>query len=150
MTRFIDSMTRFADRRPVVAPPVVLVLRILGAALLATMGGIHLYLWSVGFENITVIGPAFMLNAIAGLVLAIGVLLAPRRLLGWVAAAGALLQLGTFLALMLALTVGLFGYHESTGATLFWPTVIVEVVATVVLAILAGVQPRESLVARAR
>jgi hypothetical protein len=138
-------MSRLVDRRPVVAPPVVLVLRILGAALLAAMGAIHLYLWSTGFNNISVIGPAFMLNAIAGFVLAIGVLLAPRRLLGWVAAAGALLQLGTFLALMLAVTVGLFGYNESTQATLFWPTVVVELAGAVVLAVLAAVRARETV-----
>ncbi len=137
-------MSRLVDRRPAVAPSVVLGLRILGAVLLAAMAGIHLYLWSIGFKNITGLGPAFLLNTIAGFALAIAVLLAPRRLLGWVAAVGALLEFGTFAALMLALTVGLFGYHESTSATLFWPTVIVELAGTVVLAALAGVRVRET------
>jgi hypothetical protein len=67
-------MSRLVDRRPVVAPPAVRVLRILGAALLVAMGAIHLYLWSTGFKNIPVIGPSFMLNAIAGVVLALGVI----------------------------------------------------------------------------
>jgi hypothetical protein len=136
-------MSRLVDRRPAVAPPVVLVLRILGAALLAAMAWIHLYLWNQGYSDIDVIGPAFLLNAIAGFVLAIGVLLAPRRLLGWVAAAGALLQAGTFGALMLSVTVGLFGFEETTAASLFWETVIVELCGTVVLAILAAVRARE-------
>jgi hypothetical protein len=136
-------MSRLVDRRPAVAPPVVLVLRILGAALLVAMAWIHLYLWNQGYSDIDLIGPAFLLNAIAGFVLAIGVLLAPRRLLGWVAAAGALLQIGTFGALMLSVTVGLFGFHETTSASLFWETVIVELAGTVVLAVLAGVRVRE-------
>jgi hypothetical protein len=136
-------MIRLVDRRPAVAPPVVLILRVLGAALLVAMAWIHLYLWNQGYSDIDVIGPAFMLNAIAGFVLAIGVLLAPRRLLGWVAAAGALLQAGTLGALMLSVTVGLFGFVETTSASLFWETVIVEVAGAVVLAVLAGVRVRE-------
>jgi hypothetical protein len=149
-TRILDRpvkeapMSRLVDRRPYVAPSVVLVLRILGAALLAAMAGIHLYLWSIGFKNITGIGPAFLVNTVAGFGMAVAVLLAPRRLLGGVAAAGALLLFGTFAALMLAMTVGLFGYHEGSNATLFWPTVIVEVTGTAVLAVLAGVRARES------
>ena len=95
-------MARLVDRRPVVSPSVVLVLRVLGAALLVAMAWIHLYLWGQGYSNIDVIGPAFMLNAIAGFVLAVGVLVTPRRLLGWVAAAGALLEFGTFAALVCA------------------------------------------------
>jgi hypothetical protein len=124
---------------------VVLVLRVLGAALLAAMAAIHLYLWTQGYKTVSIIGPAFVLNAIAGFVLAIGVLLTPRRLLGWVAAAGALLELGTFGALMLSITVGLFGFHETTAAELFWETVAVELVGTVVLAVLAGVRVRETV-----
>jgi hypothetical protein len=138
-------MSRLVDRRPEVAPSVVLVLRILGAALLAAMAGIHLYLWSIGFKDFVGIGPAFLVNTVAGFGMAIAVLLTPRRLLGWVAAAGALLEFGTFAALMLALTVGLFGYHENTDATLFWPTVVVEVAGTILLAALAGVRAREAV-----
>src|SRR4051794_15841248 len=71
-----DAMSRLVDRRPAVAPPVVLVLRVLGAALLAAMAWIHLYLWGQGYSDIHLIGPAFMLNAVAGFVLAAAVLVA--------------------------------------------------------------------------
>jgi uncharacterized protein (DUF983 family) len=136
-------MGRRADRRPAVPAPVVLVLRVLGAVLLAAMAWIHLYLWSQGYSGIAVIGPAFLVNAIAGFALAAGLLGTPRRLLGWVAAAGALLQAGTLGALLLSVTGGLFGFVETTAATLFWQAVVVEVTGAVVLALLAAVRVRE-------
>ena len=123
-------------------PPVVLVLRVFGAALLAAMAWIHLDLWGRGYSTIDVIGPAFVLDAIAGFVLATGVLLTPRRLLGWVAVAGALLELGTFGALMISVTVGLFGFHETTAAPLFWEAVVVELLGALVLGVLAGARER--------
>lgn len=130
----------FQDRRPVVPRAVSVVLRLLGAALLVAMGWIHLDLWLDGYDGIDVIGPLFLLNAVLGFALAIGVLVAPARLLGWVAAAGALLQAGTLGALVLSTTVGLFGFQESTAAPLFWETVWVEAVGAVVLAVLAAVR----------
>jgi hypothetical protein len=125
------------------SPPVALTLRIVGTALLAATAWIHLYLWSGGYSTIAVVGPAVLLGAIAGFALAIGVLLAPRRLLGWVAAAGALLELGTFAALLLSVTVGLFGFVETTAAPLFWEAVAVALAGTAVLAVLAGVPVQE-------
>jgi hypothetical protein len=136
-------MRRRADRRPAVPAQVVLVLRVLGAVLLAAMAWIHLYLWGQGYSGIAVIGPAFLVNAVAGFALAAGLLGTPRRLLGWVAAAGALLQAGTLGALLLSVTVGLFGFVETTAATLFSQAVVVEVTGAVVLALLAAVRVRE-------
>ena len=43
-------------------------LRALGAALLAAMAWIHLHLWLDGYRTIDVIGPAFLLNTLAGAV----------------------------------------------------------------------------------
>jgi hypothetical protein len=120
------------DRRP--ATGLVWVLRILGAALLAAMGWIHLDLWLDGYRSIDVIGPAFLLNAVAGFGFAALLLLAPRALLPWVAALGGLTALGTLAGLLLATTVGLFGFVETTAATLWWESFWAEVAAVVVLA----------------
>jgi hypothetical protein len=136
-------MRHRADRRPAVPAPVVLVLRVLGAVLLAAMAWIHLYLWGQGYSGIAVIGPAFLVNAIAGFALAAGLLGTPRRLLGWVAAAGALLELGTLAALLLSVTVGLFGFVETTSAPLFWEMVVVALAGMAVLGVLAGVPVRD-------
>jgi hypothetical protein len=118
---------------------VVIGLRVLGALLLAAAGGIHLYLWSTGYDTIDWIGPLFLLNAVGAFVLAVAVLAAPRRLVFWPAAAGALLQIGTLGGLVLSSTVGLFGFVESSAASYYWESVIVESVGFVVLATLAGI-----------
>ena len=101
-------------------------LRMLGAVLLVAMAGIHLYLWLDGYRDIEWIGPLFLLNVVAGVLLCLAVLAPPRRWLAPVAALGALLQAGTLGGLILAVWVGLFGFVESTRATLFWPSVFVE------------------------
>lgn len=127
-------------RRP--ATGVVWALRVLGALLLAGMGWIHLSLWLDGYRTIDVIGPAFLLNTIAGFGLAVLLLVTPRALLSWVAALGALTALGTLGGLVLATTVGLFGFKESTDAEFWWQSFWVEVAAVVVLAALAGLAAR--------
>ena len=118
---------------------VALGLRGAGALLLVAAGAIHLYLWSTGYDTIDWIGPLFLHNAVGAGVLALAVLATPRRLLFWPAAAGALLQIGTLGGLVLSSTVGLFGFMESSAASYYWDSVIVESGGFVVLAVLAGI-----------
>jgi hypothetical protein len=129
------SAPSIADRRA--GTGLLWALRVLGAALLAAMGWIHLDLWTDGYRTIDVIGPAFLLNTIAGFGLAVLLLVTPRALVPWVAAVGALTASGTLAGLLLATTVGLFGFTESTAARLWWESFWVEVAAVVVLAALA-------------
>jgi hypothetical protein len=117
-------------------------LRILGAALLAGMAWIHLDLWLDGYRTIDVIGPAFLLDVLAGFGLAALLLVVPRPLVGWVALLGALTAAGTLTALLLSTTVGLFGFVESTQAALWWESFWVEAAAVVVLGVLAAVALR--------
>jgi hypothetical protein len=116
---------------------VVWVLRILGAALLAAMAWIHLDLWLDGYRTIDVVGPGFLLNALAGFGLAVLLLVTPRSLVGWVALLGALTAAGTMAGLLLSTTVGLFGFVETTEAAMWWESLWVEVAAVVVLGTLA-------------
>jgi MYXO-CTERM domain-containing protein len=127
-------------RRP--ATGLLWALRVLGALLLAAMGWIHLDLWLDGYRSIDWIGPAFLLNTIAGFGLAVLLLVTPRPLLMWVAALGALTALGTLGGLLLATTVGLFGFVESTDADLWWESFWVEIAAALVLAALAALAAR--------
>jgi hypothetical protein len=127
-------------RRPVTG--LLWALRLLGAALLAVMAWIHLDLWLDGYRTIDVVGPAFLLNAIGGFGLAALLLVTPRPLLPWVAILGALTAAGTLAGLLLATTVGLFGFVESTAADLWWESFWVEVAAIVVLGALAGLAAR--------
>jgi hypothetical protein len=110
--------------------------RVPSALLLLTMGGIHLYLVLTGFGGL--LGVLFVLNAIGGVVLAIAMIAAPRRFLPVASVLGLLFMAGTLLALVLALTVGLFGIHEQLGTQLVPTTLIVESIGTIVLAVTTG------------
>jgi hypothetical protein len=132
--------TAHATRSAVTGRTVLLVgLRILGAALLVGMGWIHFYLWQDdGYSTVSIIGPLFLVNAIVGVVLAVAVLGTPNRFLALVSGLSALFTLGTLGALLLSLTVGLFGFTESSAAPLFRSTLWVESGGVVVLAILCA------------
>lgn len=107
--------------------------RILSALALLAMGGIHLYLLLDGVGG--VLGVLFVLNAIGGLLLAIAMLAAPRRLLPLASVLGLLFIVGTLLALVLALTVGLFGITEELDGQLVPTTLVVESIGIIVLAV---------------
>lgn len=110
------------------------VFRLAGAGSLVAMAWIHLHLYSTGYSSVNTIGPLFILNGILGLLAALAVLVTPARFLALATTVGALLQIGTFAALMLSLTVGLFGFKESTSAPFFATTLAVEAAGFVVLA----------------
>lgn len=111
----------------------LLVWQALSALLLLMMGGIHLYLRFNGSGGL--IGVLFVLNAIGGLVLAVAILAARDRLLGWASVLSLVFMAGTLLALVLALTVGLFGIRQQLGGDLVVTTLVVESLGTVVLAV---------------
>jgi hypothetical protein len=66
-------------------------------------------------------------------VLALVVLAVPARWLGVTAGLGALVELGTLGGLLLAITVGLFGFVETWQAPLVLTTVLIEAAGTLVL-----------------
>lgn len=112
-------------------------LRVAGAILSAAMAGIHLYLWVDGYRDIPIIGLLFLLNAIGGGLLALALLVVTDRPLGLVAAVGAVFTAGTLAALIVSLTVGLFGLRETLQVPYVLSTLVVESLGTVVLAALA-------------
>ncbi|WP_396656199.1 hypothetical protein [Microbacterium sp.] len=122
------------------------VLRIVSAVLLLAAGGIHLFLvvWGVG----GILGVMFVLNGIAGIVLAIAMLVVRGRLLQWATVLSLLFMIASLLALILALTVGLFGITETWDFMLVRETVIVESIGVVVLAVTTFVVLRAAPVAR--
>ncbi len=109
---------------------VALVLRVGGAALLAWIGYVHWLLWHEGYRLIATDGPFFLVDAIAAGVLAVVLLAWPRAIVGLAAAA---FTLGTILALVISLTVGLFGFTESISAPHVVQALVLESVAVVVL-----------------
>jgi hypothetical protein len=108
-------------------------IRFVGAAAVLVSAAVHLYLWFDGFRDLNVVGPAFMLNAVGGAVIA--VLLVTWR--SWVPALLTLgFGVGTLGAFILATTVGLFGLHEHWLGWTVWTAAVAEVVAIVVGALL--------------
>jgi predicted lipoprotein with Yx(FWY)xxD motif len=85
------------------------VLRITGAGLLAATAAIHLDLYLTGYKNIPTIGWLFLLQVIAGFVLAAAVLATGNPV---VAALGAGFALATLAGYLLSIWVGLFGFTE--------------------------------------
>lgn len=109
------------------------VLRILSAVLLLATGAIHLYLVFNGVGGF--LGVMFTLNFVAGLVLAIAMVVLRGRLLQAATVLSLLFLIATLAALLLALTVGLFGIHQDWNFMLVPETVIVESIGIVVLAV---------------
>ena len=108
-----------------------MVWQVLSALALLAMGGIHLYLALTSTGG--VLGDLFVLNAVGGFVLAIAVVVLHGRLLAVATVLGLLFLGGTLLALVLALTVGLFGLRSSLDYELAPTTLVVESIGTLVL-----------------
>lgn len=86
-------------------------LRGLAAAGVLLSAVVHLELWAAeGYRDIEVIGPSFLLNAVAGLAIGLA-LLTWMHWLPPVAAIG--FGLATLAAFVISTTVGLFGVHET-------------------------------------
>lgn len=81
-----------------------------GAALLVTSALIHLILWSGSYRAIPVIGPLFLLQGIAGALLAVGVVRFGH--LGTVVAGAGYMAITTA-GLLTSSKVGLFGFQEN-------------------------------------
>ena len=107
-----------------------LLLRLTGTALLAWIGYIHLHLWAEGYRQIPTDGPLFLLDAVAGFALAAVLLAWPRALAGLVAAGYTAATLG---ALLISLSVGLFGFRESISASYVVQSLAIEAIALLVL-----------------
>jgi hypothetical protein len=109
---------------------------VIGSALLAASSGIHLELWSMGYRTIPTIGPLFLVQVIAGALLAL-LLLVSRRLLMVVAAAG--FMIATIVGLLLSIYVGLFGFMDTLAAPYAGLSLGVESAGAVVLAVVGTV-----------
>jgi predicted lipoprotein with Yx(FWY)xxD motif len=112
---------------------------IAGAALLIASASIHLDLYLTGYRTIPTIGWLFLLQVIAGYMLAVAIPATASRL---VAAAGALFALGTLGGYLLSLKVGLFGFTEvRTTAGIVAGIIDVAAFAALATAALTGQDP---------
>jgi hypothetical protein len=112
-------------------------MRIVSAIVLAAVGGIHLFLVFDGVGGL--LGTMFVLNAVAGIVLAVGMLVLHGAWLRIATVLSLLYLIASLAALLLALTVGLFGITEVWSFRLVPETVIIDSIGIVVLALTTGV-----------
>ena len=103
-------------------------LRIVAAVAVLVSAFVHLRLWIDGVKDEHLVGPAFLVNAVAGVVIAALLLLwrswePPFLAAGFGAA--------TMVAFVIAATVGLFGVHEHWTGGYVWAAFIAEAVALV-------------------
>jgi hypothetical protein len=116
--------------------------RLLGVGLTGAMGWIHLQLWVDGYREVPVVGTLFLLNAIGAVLLAVALLAVPVRLLSVAAAATAVFTAGTLAALIISLTVSLFGVRESLQTPLAPATLIIESTGALILVLTAIIGAR--------
>jgi hypothetical protein len=115
--------------------------RLVAAAAVTVSALLHLRMWFNGVRDQSV-GPAFMMNAIGGLAIAV-LLLTWRHWLPLLLAVG--FGLSTFGAFVIAATVGLFGVHDHWTGGYVWTAAISEIVAVAAALVAAG---REGLLSR--
>jgi hypothetical protein len=115
-----------------------------GSLLLGGAAAIHLHLWSTGYRHIPTIGPLFLVQAVAGIAVAL-VNVVVRR--AWSALAGSALAVGTMAGLTVSVTHGLFGFRDSWSAPDAVFSLVVEGLAALVL-IAAAVACRRTVVPR--
>ena len=104
-------------------------MRVLTALAVLVSAYVHLKLWFDGFRDLHMVGPAFMLNAIAGVVIAV-LLVLWRHWVPLLLAVG--FGASTLGAFVIAATVGLYGVHEHWRGGYVLAAAAAEAIAIVV------------------
>ena len=101
-------------------------LRMLAAAAVLVSAAVHLYLWFHVFRHAHVVGPAFMLNAVGGTIIAV-LMVTWRHWIPLLLAVG--FGVATLGAFIVAATVGLYGVHEHWTTWEVWTAAAAEIIA---------------------
>jgi hypothetical protein len=105
-----------------------------GSALVMWSAAVHLDLWQSGYRSIPTIGPLFLVQSIAGILLGL-LILAARRV--WAAVLGIGFALSTVAGFLVSVVHGLFGFQDSWDAPFAQQAFVLEV-AIVVTLLFAG------------
>jgi hypothetical protein len=105
-----------------------MLMRMLAAAGVLVSAAVHLYLWFHVFRHTDVVGPAFMLNAVGGAVIAV-LLVTWHHWMPLLLAAG--FGASTLGAFLIAVTVGLYGVHEHWTGWAVWTAAGAELLAVI-------------------
>ena len=114
----------------------VTLLTVVGAVLAIRSAWIHLLLWNDGYKDIVTIGPLFLIQGIATIVIAL-VMVIFRRLV--LLAVGAVTLAATAVGLLLSVHLSLFGYKESLSVPYATESLWEEFAGAGVLLLAAGI-----------
>jgi len=104
---------------------------IVGGLLIIWSSYIHFHLWQkVGYRHIPTIGPLFILQSIAGLVMGL-VVIGVRRI--WAAVLGAGFALSTLIGFLVSVEHGLFGFKDQWAAPYGHEAFAIEIATILVL-----------------
>jgi hypothetical protein len=106
-------------------------MRVIGALAAAVSAAVHLYLWFDGVRDQGTVGALFVVNVVAGAVIAV-LVLAWRSWVPLLLLAG--LGATTLAAFVIATTGGLFGIHTTWDSWYAWVAALSEILAVVVAA----------------
>jgi hypothetical protein len=102
------------------------------AGLLVTSGLIHLHLWDIAYRHVRTLDVLFRVQVIAALLLAVAPVVT-RHLLA--VTASFVLMAGTIVGIILARTVGIFGFKLGFSSGLANTVLDIEIAAVVLLAV---------------
>jgi hypothetical protein len=103
------------------------------AILMLCSGLIHIHLWDIAYRHVATLGPLFLVQAIAALVLAV-VLVVVRAVV--VALGCIVLMVGTVVGFILADTVGIFGFTLPAVTGWAYEALLSELVSALLLSLL--------------
>jgi hypothetical protein len=107
---------------------------VVAAAILMILSGlIHIHLWDIAYRHVATLGPLFLVQAIAALVLSVVVVVARVVV---VALACIVLMLGTVVGFILADTVGIFGFKLPVVTGWAYEALLCELLSALVLSVL--------------
>ena len=101
----------------------------LAAALMIASGVIHLHLWAIAYRHIPTIGPLFVVQGVAAIVLALAAS-AVRRV--WTALIGAGTMLATLAGFLISVNYGLFGFQDSFSGGFAIDSFVIEIASAVI------------------
>lgn len=118
-------------------------LRVVAALAVLAGGAVHLQQWLTVFRDQS-IGPTFLANAVASLIVAVALVATDHRAVRWAVLAGLALSIGSLVALVASRTVGLPGFEATGYDVAEIEAIVAESVATAALVAALVVGRREA------
>jgi hypothetical protein len=107
-----------------------------GGVLMIWLSYIHFHLWQDGYRHIATIGPLFLVQSVAGLLIGL-LVIAVRRV--WTAIVGIGFALATMAGFLISVEHGLFGFTDSWAAPFAGLAFTVEIATAAALVVAAVV-----------